>query len=61
MWVKLSKQLDVRVDIIDLHSEKVLEKDVILKHGTEDWEFDNRVWSYDYEKKHIRLILKVIK
>lgn len=61
LWSKLSQQVDVRVDIIDLESEKVLEKDVILKHGTEDWEFDNRVWSYNYDKKHIRLILKEIK
>ena len=61
LWSKLSREVDVRVDIIDLHSEKVLEKDVILKHGTEDWDFDKRVWSYDYDKKYIRLILKEIK
>ena len=61
LWAKLSKEVDVRVDIIDLDSEKVLEKDVILKHGTDDWDFDKRVWSYDYDKKYIRLILKEIK
>lgn len=61
LWAKLSREIDVRVDIIDLHSEKVLEKDVILKHGTEDWDFDKRVWSYDFDKKYIRLILKEIK
>ena len=61
LWSKLSREVDVRVDIIDLYSEKVLEKDVILKHGTDDWDFDKRVWSYDYDKKYIRLILKEIK
>lgn len=61
LWARLSKEIDVRVDIIDLDSEKVLEKDVVLKHGTDDWDFDKRVWSYDFDKKHIRLILKEIK
>ncbi len=61
LWVRLSKQIDVRVDIIDVDSEKVLEKDVILKHGIDDWDFDKRVWSYDMDKRYIRLILKEIK
>lgn len=61
LWTKLSKEVDVRVDIIDLHSETILEKDVILKHGTDDWDFDKRVWSYDFDKKYIRLLLKEIK
>lgn len=61
LWAKLSKEVDVRVDIIDLHSETILEKDVILKHSTDDWDFDKRVWSYDFDKKYIRLLLKEIK
>ena len=60
LWAKLSKSLDVKVDIIDVDTDKYLEKDVTLKHGTEDWDFDNRVWSYDVDKKHIRLLLKDI-
>ena len=60
LWAKLSKSLDVKVDIVDVDSNKYLEKDVTLKHGTEDWDFDNRVWSYDVDKKHIRLLLKDI-
>lgn len=50
LWSKLSREVDVRVDIIDLYSEKVL----ILKHDTDDWDFDKRVWSNgdlgDYSK-----------
>ena len=61
LWARLSKNLDVVVDIIDIDTDKYLEKDVTLKHGSEDWDFDNRVWSYDIDKKHIRLFLKDIK
>jgi hypothetical protein len=61
LWSRLSKEIDVRVDIIDIDSIKVLEKDVILKHGTDDWDFDKRVWSYDLDKRYIRLVLKEIK
>lgn len=61
LWSKLSQQVDVRVDIIDLETKSIIEKDVLLKHGSEDWEFDKRVWSYNYDKKNIRLILKEIK
>jgi len=60
LWARLSKSLDVKVDIIDINANKYLEKDVTLKHGSEDWDFDNRVWSYGIDKKHIRLLLKDI-
>ena len=58
LWAKLSKMVDVTVDIIDIRDGSFLEKDVVLHHGTEDWDFDHRVWSYNVDKKHIRLILK---
>ena len=61
LWSRLSKSIDVVVDIIDVKTNIYLEKDVLLKHGNEDWDFDNRVWSYDYDKKNIRLLLKEIK
>jgi len=61
LWARLSKSLDVIVDIIDINTDEYLEKDVTLKHGSNDWEFDNRVWDYDTHKKHIRLFLKDIK
>jgi hypothetical protein len=61
LWVRLSKSIDVVVDIIDIKNYKVLEKDVKLHHGDEDWDFDERVWSYDTDKAHIRLVLKDIK
>lgn len=61
LWSKLSRMTDLTVDIIDLENNKVLEKDCIIHHGDLDEEFDKRVWSYDIDKKHIRLILKDIK
>lgn len=60
LWSRLSKQIDIKVDIINVNSDKFLEKDIKLKHGSSDWEFDERVWSYDNSKKDIRLILRDI-
>lgn len=60
LWTRLSKELDVKVDIIDIENKKILEKDVILHHGSDDWDFDKRVWSYTPEKKNIRCILTKI-
>lgn len=61
LWSRLSKRLDLTVDIVDISKGIYLEKDVIIKHGLEDWEYDERVWDYSTKKKDIRLILKEIK
>lgn len=61
LWSKLSKCEDLNVAIFDFENNKILEKDVEIYHGSNDDEFDTRVWSYDIDKKHIRLILKDIK
>jgi hypothetical protein len=61
LWAKLSKKLDLTVDIVDVSKGIYLERDVLIHHGLEDWEFDSRVWDYTTSKKHIRLILKEIK
>jgi hypothetical protein len=58
LWTKLSRMEDVCVDIIDLKENKIVETDVTLYHGSNDWEFDTRVWSYDKDLSHIRLILR---
>lgn len=58
LWARLSKVSDVKVDIIDISKEEFIEKDVVLHHGSEDWDFDNRVWSYTVQKKDVRLILR---
>lgn len=61
LWAKLSKNLDLTVDIVDVSKGVYLEKDVVINHGLEDWEYDERVWDYTTLKKDIRLILKKIK
>lgn len=57
LWVRLSKLDSVKVDIIDIETDKVLEKDVILHHGEADYEFDERILDYSDIRKHIRLVL----
>lgn len=61
LWSRLSKQLDLTVDIVDISKGSYLEKDVIIHHGLEDWEYDDRVWDYTTKKKDIRLVLKELK
>ena len=61
LWTRLSKSLDVVVDIIDIDKNVVIEKDAKLKHGSKDWEFDKRVWSREIDKNDIRLLLTKIK
>lgn len=58
LWSKLSKITDLIVDIIDVKNNKVLVADTEIYHGSKDEEFDSRVWSYETDKKDIRLILK---
>jgi len=60
LWKRLSASEDMIVDIIDIDKDIYLEKDILLKHGDEDWDFDDRVWSYDTSKKDIRIVLKKI-
>lgn len=61
LWARLSKMDDCIVDIIDIEDDKIIERNVELYHGEADHEFDERVWSYDTIKKHIRLVLTKVK
>ena len=61
LWSRLSKRIDTVVDIVDVSKGIYLERDVLIHHGLEDWEFDDRIWDYTTSKKNIRLILKEIK
>lgn len=61
LWVSLSKNVKLNVDIIDVNTAEVLESNVILKHG-DDEEYDNRLWSYypNVTKEDTRPILTKI-
>src|SRR5574343_223772 len=60
LWTKLSKMLDITVDIIDIETNTYLEKNVVIHHGLEDWDYDLRVWGANYSDdiRNVRLILK---
>ena len=61
LWSRLSKEIDVIVDIYDFKNDKVLEKNVILHHGNYNNDFDEKLWSYSKDKHFTRSILKDIK
>jgi hypothetical protein len=59
LWAKLSRTSDIAVHIIDLNTKQIIVNDAIILQGIEDGSFDDRVWSYTDEKKHIRLIAHI--
>ena len=60
LWSRLSKELDVEVDLIDIKEKKVIESNIILHHGQYDEDFDKRLWSYEDDKQNIRSVLRRI-
>jgi hypothetical protein len=61
LWTVLSNDAGCIVDIIDISTGKYVERNVKLYHGSEDYEFDDRVWDYTDIKKNIRVILIDVK
>lgn len=57
LWARLSKDLDVRVDIIDISSKTKILENIILHHGNYDKDFDEALWSYENDKTHLRSVL----
>lgn len=60
LWARLSNELDVGVDLVDIKDMKVIQKNVTLHHGKYDSDFDSRLWDYSEDKKNIRCILTKI-
>lgn len=60
LWAKLSKQVDVEVDLYNIETDTLIEENVILHHGNYNNDFDKRLWSFIKEKINIRSILKDI-
>lgn len=60
LWSRLSQQIDVVVDIVDVKAKTVLERGVMLHHGQYDHEFDKRVWSYGREIESVRVVLRQV-
>jgi len=57
LWARLSKELDVQVDLYNVKTDEVIEKNVILHHGNYNNDFDEKLWSFSKSKIHIRSIL----
>lgn len=57
LYAKLSKDTDIRCDIYDNEKEEIILKDYKVDHGGEDWDFDDRIWSYDDSKRNILIVL----
>ncbi|HIQ27496.1 MAG TPA: hypothetical protein EYH42_03235 [Sulfurovum sp.] len=60
LWARLSKELDVKVDIIDAKSKTLIHSNIVLHHGNYDEDFDNTLWSYKDDKKYLRSVLTKI-
>lgn len=60
LWSKLSKIEELNASIIDFNTGEIIDSNVTIYHGSEDSDFDSRVWSSDSSKRHIRLVLKSI-
>lgn len=59
LYSNLSQRSDlVKVDIIDYDKKKLLDSGSIIHQGENDYDFDERVWSYNNDKENIRLILR---
>jgi hypothetical protein len=60
LWAKLSKELDLQVDLYNTKTDSVIEENVILHHGKYNNDFDARLWSFSKDKHNIRSVLKDI-
>jgi hypothetical protein len=60
LWSKLSRDPKLIVDVIDTKACVTAFHDVKIEHGPLDWNFDERIWSYNDDKSHLRMILKHI-
>jgi hypothetical protein len=60
LWARLSKDLDVKVDIIDIKKKELIHENIVLHHGNYDEDFDKALWDYTESKEHLRSVLTKI-
>ena len=59
LWIKLSNDKDVKVSLVDIDEDLVVHDDINIDfHGPDDHDFDENIWSYTDDNKHLRLILQ---
>lgn len=59
IYDKLSRFSNIKADLVDVVERKILKTDVKIDSGIEDWDFDTDVWSYDFKKSDIRIVLSL--
>jgi hypothetical protein len=57
LYDSLSRENNIIADIIDDQNKNVLKHNVRVDSGLEDWDFDNEIWDYSFDKSHIRIAL----
>ena len=57
LYDSLSREKLIIADIIDDQERKTLKHNIRVDSGKEDWDFDTDLWSYDFNKSHIRIAL----
>lgn len=57
LWTRLSKDDDLKVDIVNIATGEILFSDYEIKHGKADDSFDPNVWTTDDSTHHIRTLL----
>ena len=57
LYDSLSREKLIIADIIDDQERKTLKHNIRVDSGKEDWDFDIDLWSYDFNKSHIRIAL----
>ena len=64
LWSKISKGSDIKIDKIDISygHEVILQKDIVLKHGSSERDIDESFWSWnkDRSKENIRGVMTKI-
>lgn len=59
LYSSLSKDANTQADIVDVNELKVLKTDVHVEQPLEEWDIDLELYSLDYEKVPIRILIYI--
>ena len=57
LWDSLSREPSIICDIIDDQRRSILKHNTRVESGEDFWDFDTKLWSYDFDKAHIRFAI----
>lgn len=58
LWASLSRDPEFHVDVVNLDSKTVVQKNATLTHGPENNDYNERYWSEDLVKEPFRFVLR---